>query len=274
MQLLYNRGDMHKSLSRLEARMEALIEGTFARMFAGRVHPRDVALQLARALEDSAAAGAPATRYTVHLHPADAQALLDAHPQLARLLATELLTLAREAHLTLPHPPEVVLLPEPEQRPRALVITYIGSAPSETSTQSLTPLQPVQAPALPRAFVILDGARTIPLQHSIVSLGRRFDNHIIVDDPRVSRAHAQLRLRFGHYVVYDLGSTGGTFVNGQRVDECVLRPGDVISLGGVTLIYGEDGPGTAPPRPSRAPEGHGTRPMPAPPATLPPKPTA
>lgn len=263
---------MHKSLTRLEARMEALIEGTFARMFAGRVHPRDVALRLARALEDSALAGQPAVRYTVHLHPADAQALLDAHPHLARLLATELLHLAREAHLTLPQPPEVVLLPEPDQKPFVFTVTPEGSDASDTSTQAMTPLQPVQAPVPTRAFVILDGERTLPLQQAVVSLGRRFDNHIILDDPRVSRAHAQLRLRFGHYVVYDLGSTGGTFVNGQRVEECVLRPGDVISLGGVTLIYGEDGP-SALPRPGRAPDAHGTRPMPAPPATLPPKPS-
>ena len=97
-----------------------------------------------------------------------------------------------------------------------------------------------------------------------INLGRRLDNHIIIDDPRVSRNHAQLRLRFGHYVVYNLGSTGGTFVNGQRIEECVLRPGDVISLGGVPIIYGEDssGPG-APSRPARS-----TMPL-KPPANIP-----
>ena len=87
----------------------------------------------------------------------------------------------------------------------------------------------------------MDGRRTINLTGSVINIGRRLDNQIIVDDARVSRSHAQLRLRFGHYVVYNLGSTGGTFVNGRRVEECVLRPGDVISLGGVPLIYGEDG---------------------------------
>ena len=48
-------------------------------------------------------------------------------------------------------------------------------------------------------------------------------------------------------MLYDLGSTGGTFVNGQGVQECVLRPGDVISLAGVSLIYGEDEFGPEPP---------------------------
>ena len=67
--------------------MEGLVEGTFARLFAGRVHPRDVAVQLARALEDSAAGGMPAIHYIVHLNPADTQDLLTAHPDLGETLA-------------------------------------------------------------------------------------------------------------------------------------------------------------------------------------------
>ncbi|MGH2523541.1 MAG: FhaA domain-containing protein, partial [Anaerolineales bacterium] len=63
---------MKSRFSRLEARMEALVEGTFARLFAGHIHPRDVAVQLARALEDSAREGFAATRYAVRLNPADA----------------------------------------------------------------------------------------------------------------------------------------------------------------------------------------------------------
>jgi pSer/pThr/pTyr-binding forkhead associated (FHA) protein len=56
----------------------------------------------------------------------------------------------------------------------------------------------------------------------------------------VSRRHAQLRLRFGRYTLYDLDSQSGTLVNGQPVQEWVLQPGDVMSLGGVNLIYTED----------------------------------
>jgi hypothetical protein len=252
-------------LSRLEAHMEALVEGTFARLFAGRVHPRDVALQLARALEDSAASGEPATRYLVRLHPEDAQALLNAHPDLTQLLAGELLTLARDAHLTLPQPPEVVLQPEPSQKPHSLVVAAERAPAAASDTVAMTPVKPARAQAAPRAFVILDGERTVALTQPVVNLGRRFDNTIILDDARVSRTHAQLRLRYGRYVVYDLSSTGGTFVNGQRVEECVLRPGDVISLGGVPVIYGEDGEGAE----GRRHDTHGTRPMTRP---LPPRP--
>jgi hypothetical protein len=97
------------------------------------------------------------------------------------------------------------------------------------------------------AFLIIDGTRVIPLRQVVVNLGRRPDNHIILDDPRVSRTHAQLRSVRGRYILFDLNSTGGTFVNGQRISQFTLKPGDVISLAGVAIIYGED----------QGPEPHG-----------------
>jgi hypothetical protein len=244
-------------MSRLEAHIEALVEGAFARLFAGHVHPRDVALQLARALEDSAAGGEPGTLYEVKLNPVDARELLTEHPDLAEQLERELLGLAREARLTLVLPPQVRVLAEPGRPAHTIAVTSGNRAAAPSATQTMAPVPAAATPGAPRAFVIVDGQRTINLTGSVINIGRRLDNQIIVDDPRVSRNHAQLRLRFGHYVVYNLGSTGGTFVNGRRVEECVLRPGDVISLGGVPLIYGEDG--TQPGLPARPP--HSTMPL-------------
>jgi len=218
--------------------MENLVEGTFARLLAGGVHPHDIAIRLARALEDSGSR--PATHYVVRLCPTDARALLDAEPRLAQILAGELLNLAREAQITLAQPPRVELLPDPDLRPRSLIVSAQAPDSEPAATQGLTPVDPTTAPVRPQAFLILDGERTVVLADTLINLGRRLDNHIVLDDARVSRAHAQLRLRFGHYVIYDLGSTGGTRVNGQRVDECVLQAGDVISLGGVPIIYGEE----------------------------------
>ena len=96
------------------------------------------------------------------------------------------------------------------------------------------------------AFVIIDGIRVIPLNLAIVNIGRRIENTLVVDDPRVSRTHAQLRAINGRYIIFDLNSTGGTFVNGKRINQSVLYPGDVISLAGAELIYGQKNP---PPRP-------------------------
>ncbi|MBK9926867.1 MAG: FHA domain-containing protein [Anaerolineales bacterium] len=96
------------------------------------------------------------------------------------------------------------------------------------------------------AFLIVEGVKVHPLRDTVVNIGRRLENHLVIDDPRISRNHAQLRAVNGRYVLFDLNSTGGTFVNGQRTSQTVLYPGDVISLAGVALIFGQDNP---PPRP-------------------------
>lgn len=99
------------------------------------------------------------------------------------------------------------------------------------------------------AFLIIEGVKVHPLTQTVVNIGRRLENQLVIDDPRVSRNHAQLRAIKGRFVLFDLNSTGGTFVNGQRTSQTVLYPGDVISLAGVALIFGQDNP---PPRPDLA----------------------
>ena len=96
------------------------------------------------------------------------------------------------------------------------------------------------------AFLIIEGVKVHQLTETVVNIGRRLENQLVIDDPRVSRNHAQLRAIKGRFVLFDLNSTGGTFVNGQRTSQTVLYPGDVISLAGVALIFGQDNP---PPHP-------------------------
>jgi pSer/pThr/pTyr-binding forkhead associated (FHA) protein len=97
----------------------------------------------------------------------------------------------------------------------------------------------------PNAFFVIDGVRFYPLIKTIINIGRRLENDIVIDDPRVSRSHAQLRAIEGNYVLFDLSSTGGTFVNGSRVSQTIIYPNDTISLGGITLTFHQDNP---PPR--------------------------
>ncbi|MBN2118094.1 MAG: FHA domain-containing protein [Anaerolineales bacterium] len=96
------------------------------------------------------------------------------------------------------------------------------------------------------AFLIIEGVKVHPLTEPVVNIGRRLENQLVIDDPRVSRNHAQLRAIKGRFVLFDLNSTGGTFVNGQRTSQTVLYPGDVISLAGVALIFGQDNPPPGP----------------------------
>ena len=92
------------------------------------------------------------------------------------------------------------------------------------------------------AFLIIHGTKVFPLNKLIINIGRRMENDLVIDDPRVSRDHAQLQVNNGRYVIFDLNSTGGTYVNSQRSHQSMLYPGDVISLAGVPLIYGQDNP--------------------------------
>ncbi|BAJ63171.1 FHA domain-containing protein [Anaerolinea thermophila] len=91
-----------------------------------------------------------------------------------------------------------------------------------------------------RAYLIVPGGNLFPLEQSVVNVGRMKDNHLVLDDPRVSRHHAQIRRSPEGFILFDLNSTGGTMVNHLPVHQWTLRPGDVISLAGVTLVYGEE----------------------------------
>jgi pSer/pThr/pTyr-binding forkhead associated (FHA) protein len=80
---------------------------------------------------------------------------------------------------------------------------------------------------------------TFPLEGDQLTIGRDSSNGVSINDPEVSRKHSRLSFQGGKYVLEDLGSTNGTFVNGQRlVGPVVLKSGDVISLGEqIVLMY-------------------------------------
>lgn len=89
------------------------------------------------------------------------------------------------------------------------------------------------------AYLIINGTQVFSLEQPLVHIGRRPDNDLVLDDPRISRLHAQLRANRGRFMLFDLNSTGGTVVNGKRITATILYPGDVITLAGTTLVYGQ-----------------------------------
>lgn len=108
--------------------------------------------------------------------------------------------------------------------------------------------------------------QTYDLNKDNGTLGRDITNDIVINDPEVSRHHLRMTRGAGGFTFEDLGSTNGTFVNGQRLTGSrALRPGDMIGLGEtVTLAYeasgapvmsGAEAPGsTVPNIPQRAPQ--------------------
>jgi pSer/pThr/pTyr-binding forkhead associated (FHA) protein len=77
------------------------------------------------------------------------------------------------------------------------------------------------------------------LEGDQLTIGRDSTNEIVINDAEVSRRHARLTFQGGKYVLEDLGSTNGTFVNGQRLaGPRVLKPGEVVSFGEqIVLVF-------------------------------------
>lgn len=241
------------NLKELEARLQQLIEVDLLRVLPGRKVEDVIIQKLAAAIQHNTLTTAQASTapdvFTLVMHPETAK-----HWQDQKLLAVVLhsvMSVAQEAGLRFTIAPTVTISTDEKiplndaevvasHRVEAMAETNANPSPIESENQEDNERIPENA------FLIVEGVKVFPLTTNVVNIGRRLDNQLIIDDPRVSRNHAQLRSIKGRFVVFDLNSTGGTFVNGQRTSQSVLYPGDVISLAGVALIFGQDNP---PPRP-------------------------
>ena len=140
---------------------------------------------------------------------------------------------AREVHFALSTDPT---LPQDGVR----VIGWHSSNPLDIQGE-ITPIEEYDTDRPPAgAFLVVEGRRHFPLSAPLIQIGRRLDNDLVIDDPRVSRQHLRLLANRGKYVLHDLNSTAGTYVNGVKVKDHSLQPGDVINIATVEMIYGED----------------------------------
>jgi predicted component of type VI protein secretion system len=96
-------------------------------------------------------------------------------------------------------------------------------------------------PRRPRALLRVQGGRAAQLGAAGAVLGRSRDSDVVIDDPNVSRHHAEVRPSGGSWIVNDLGSTNGIKVNGRRVDgPQSLKRGDVIELGTSRVTFEQE----------------------------------
>lgn len=86
--------------------------------------------------------------------------------------------------------------------------------------------------------------RTYELNTERTTVGRVDDNAFQIAEPSVSSHHAEILLRGNDVVIKDLNSTNGTFINGEKITESVLKPGQTLKFGQVELrLEGKDGAG-------------------------------
>jgi len=118
-------------------------------------------------------------------------------------------------------------------------------------------------------FVMRSGptvGKVYPLEASEISIGRDSSNMVAINDAEVSRRHARMELRGSAYMIQDLGSTNGTFVNGTRITGMqVLNPGDTVAFGeGIVLLFDVAEDANATVLSAKAPPTAVQRPAPAP----------
>jgi pSer/pThr/pTyr-binding forkhead associated (FHA) protein len=92
--------------------------------------------------------------------------------------------------------------------------------------------------------------KEIVLDRDSYTIGRKPDNDVVIDNPAVSGHHARIVKAGNDYVVEDVGSTNGTWVNEKKIDKRSLRDADKIVIGKHTIVFQDEGRPAAPPSPA------------------------
>ncbi len=135
--------------------------------------------------------------------------------------------------------PEPAPPPEPAAEPIPVpVVDPGGTRVFEPEPADVTSVVPPPAATSPPRAALVSGERRFALDEAVAVVGRTKDCAVaILDDPSVSRRHAEIRLDGSEFWIVDLGSTNGTEVNGKRVSRLRLGNGDRITVGQTTLTF-------------------------------------
>jgi len=248
--------------SGLEGLMEKLFEGTPARIFGARLQPVEIAKKLVRAMETHPKVGVGKTYvpnyYWAKLHPEDFVLFEPFHRSLEAEFSEVITLAAREKGLFLLSRPIVEMeaaegvgrkeikvacafMDATGQEIRKITPDRLAAADvSHTMVFQNLPGSAVES-RLPVAFLVVsDGAgqgRRFEIVKFLTTIGRESDNDIVLEDPAVSRHHAQIEIRGSRFCLYDLESTNGTWVNEDRIKEVVLQDNDTVRLGNLTFRF-------------------------------------
>jgi hypothetical protein len=246
-------------LRNLEAKLEGLVEGAFSRAFKSEVQPVELARKLAKEMEDAKSVSLARTyvpnQFWVYLSPEDRDRFETYEDGLKKELSDYLLEHARTHGLALLTRPTVEL--ETDDRlslgefgiQAKLVKPAEAGAEAEavegdfghTMVYSTTGARRVESPrqAGTRALLVGEDKRTVVAGDPFV-IGRSRECDLVLDDPNVSRRHAELRRDDDGWAVHDLGSTNGIKLNGNRSRGGRLSPGDEITLGLSRLTFEQE----------------------------------
>ncbi|CAN5610227.1 hypothetical protein BH10ACT1_BH10ACT1_12450 [soil metagenome] len=183
---------------------------------------------------------APST-YVLHLHPDDLAVVDEGHRWFTEGLVSALRRAASDNGWVVDGEVDITYESDPSRRqgvPAALAVAPEEPANAAPVAPPPTPSAPVATTGRGLAVVRSDTGERLGLGSAVVTIGRSRDRTVMVDDSRVSRGHARIEPRKGAWALFDEGSANGTKVNGQTLPAsrpCVLRVGDVVTIGPVEL---------------------------------------
>lgn len=204
-----------------------MVEGTFARVFRSGLKPVELGRRLVREMDANRSIGVNGERvapnhYVIELAPEDAEQFSEVRESLRRELADAAREHARDEGYTFLGPIGIDLV--------------VGERLRTGSFRIGAGLRESDSGLAPGSLVLPDGERVV-LGETIVTIGRLGDSTLVLEDPNVSRAHAEIRPHGTGFKLVDLGSTNGSLVNGERVGERSLRDGDVLEFGSIAIRF-------------------------------------
>jgi hypothetical protein len=248
-------------LRNIEAKIESLFEGVFGRAFRTHVQPVELARKLAKEMDDhrmvSVSRVYAPNEYAVYLSPSDREQFSSYEDSLVNELQEYLSEHARRESYVLLSSPKVAMNtdadlevgefgiatrmvqpepgeaqePAPEVAPGATMVYRPKAAPD---TQAATP----EELGVERELVTLTvNGNQHPIDKQTVVIGRSRECDIRLNDPNVSRRHAEIRQEGTAYWLIDLESTNGSTVNGRRQQRAKLETDDRITLGSTEIVF-------------------------------------
>ena len=249
-------------LRTIEQKIESLFEGAFGRAFRRNVQPVELARKLAKEMDDykmvSVSQVYAPNEYVVYLSPQDRAQFESYEPALVKELEEYLAEHGRREGYELLSRPQVSFRTEkdlevglfgisnrmiqredvpkaaPEPAAEAGGTRIYRAVPAETEAVSVEELGMEAAPEPPTLTV--DGSQH-PLAKPVIVIGRSKDTDIRVNDPNISRRHAEIRQEGSTFWIVDLDSTNGIAVNGRALKRAKLDDEDRITLGSTELVF-------------------------------------
>ncbi len=260
-------------LKSIEKHMEKMVEGIFGRAFKSSVQPVELAHKLAKEMSDHKTVSVSRiyvpSEYEIYLSPGDYEQLSSFEGPLVEDLRSYLVAYADRESWTLVAPPAISLHADDDLALGEFgIATRMGAqgapesgvalAPPPTGTVAKPPaglsqtivFQPpapaaaasgasaAASAAAPRVCgVLVRGERIYRLDAAVTVLGRSRQCDVVINDPNVSRRHAEVRRDGEGYIVVDLESTNGITLNGREVKRAALADGDRLQLGTTGLRF-------------------------------------